>query len=194
MPPHRTDPHASSGAGESALAMEDIGKSFPGVRALEGVSFDCRSGEVHAICGENGAGKSTLIKILGGIVPAGQWEIRIDGKTVTLAHPAAARRAGIGIIHQELSLLPDRSVAENILLGNEPARRGVLDRPAMHDRRAARSWRGSHPRSRRGAAREICPWPSSRWSRSPRRSPPTRASWSWTSPRRRWTTRTRPAC
>lgn len=116
---------------DPALEMIDVTKVFPGVRALENVSFDCAAGEVHAICGENGAGKSTLIKILGGIYRADAGTIRIAGEPVVFAHPVAARRAGISIIHQELSLLPDRSVAENIVLGEEPTRRGVLDRAAM---------------------------------------------------------------
>ena len=114
-----------------ALEMIDISKAFPGVRALENVSFDCMAGEVHAICGENGAGKSTLMKILGGIYQPNAGTIRIGGEPVVFVHPVAARRAGISIIHQELSLLPDRTVAENIALGEEPTRRGVLDRAAM---------------------------------------------------------------
>jgi ribose transport system ATP-binding protein len=113
--------------------MERISKSFPGVRALEEVSFDCAPGEVHAICGENGAGKSTLIKILGGVYRPDAGSVKIGGQPVAFAHPVAARRAGVGIVHQELSLLPDRSVAENIFLGDEPARRGRLDRPAMRE-------------------------------------------------------------
>ena len=115
----------------AALEMSEISKGFPGVRALEAVSFDCRPGEVHAICGENGAGKSTLMKILGGIYRPDAGTLRIGGRAVTFAHPVEARRAGIGIIHQELSLLPDRSVAENIYLGIEPVRRGVIDRAAL---------------------------------------------------------------
>jgi ribose transport system ATP-binding protein len=114
-----------------ALDMSDISKGFPGVRALEKVSFDCAAGEVHAICGENGAGKSTLIKILGGIYQPDTGSIRIGGDAVVFAHPIAARRAGIGIIHQELSLLPDRTVADNLYLGLEPTRHGMLDRAAM---------------------------------------------------------------
>ena len=113
------------------LEMRDVSKSFPGVRALESVSFDCAAGEVHAICGENGAGKSTLIKVLGGIYRPDSGTILIDGAEAAFAHPAAARRAGISIIHQELSLLPHRSVAQNVFLGLEPMRWGVLDRAAM---------------------------------------------------------------
>jgi ribose transport system ATP-binding protein len=113
--------------------MQGIGKSFPGVQALDRVSFDCAAGEVHALCGENGAGKSTLIKILGGVFPPDRGTLRLAGQAVRFAHPVAARRAGIGIVHQELSLLPDRSVAQNIFLGDEPTRRGVLDRAALRE-------------------------------------------------------------
>jgi ribose transport system ATP-binding protein len=116
-----------------ALDMSAISKSFPGVRALDGVSFDCAPGEVHALCGENGAGKSTLIKVLGGVYRPDSGEIKLAGREVTFTHPGEARRAGISIIHQELSLLPERSVAENIYLGVEPTRFGMLDRARMRD-------------------------------------------------------------
>ena len=120
---------------EAALALEmlDITKTFPGVRALDEVSFACGRGEVHALCGENGAGKSTLIKILGGVYQPDGGTIRLDGREVAFSHPLAARRAGISIIHQELSLLPNRSVAENIFLGVEPTRFGLLDRRTMRE-------------------------------------------------------------
>ena len=117
--------------GALALEMRNISKSFPGVRALEAVNFDCAAGEVHAICGENGAGKSTLFKVLGGVYRPDSGTIRVNGRDVSFAHPAQARRAGISIIHQELSLLPHRSVAQNVFLGLEPTRRGALDRAAM---------------------------------------------------------------
>ena len=113
------------------LAMQNIRKAFPGVLALDDVSFDCAAGEVHALCGENGAGKSTLMKILGGVYRPEAGEIRVDGVPIRFHHPLEARRLGISIIHQELSLLPDRTVAENIFLGMEPGRWGVLDRTAM---------------------------------------------------------------
>ncbi len=116
-----------------ALEMIEISKSFPGVRALDGVSFDCARGEVHALCGENGAGKSTLIKILGGVYRPDAGRMRLDGREVAFSHPVAARRAGVSIIHQELSLLPERSVAENIYLGVEPTRFGALDRAKMRN-------------------------------------------------------------
>jgi ribose transport system ATP-binding protein len=119
--------------GALALEMRDISKSFPGVRALEGVSFDCDAGEVHAICGENGAGKSTLIKVLGGVYRPDSGHILINGTERSFARPADARGAGVSIIHQELSLLPHRSVAENVFLGLEPTRFGRLDRAAMRE-------------------------------------------------------------
>jgi ribose transport system ATP-binding protein len=114
------------------LAMADIGKAFHGVVALDHVSFDCRAGEVHAICGENGAGKSTLMKILGGIYRPDSGLVAIDGRKIAFSHPIEARKAGISIIHQELSLLAYRSVAENIFLGQEQRRFGVVDRQAMN--------------------------------------------------------------
>ena len=114
-----------------ALEMLNIVKTFPGVRALDDVTFGCARGEVHALCGENGAGKSTLIKVLGGIYHPDAGRIRLDGRDVSFSHPVAARWAGISIIHQELSLLPYRTVAENIYLGVEPSRFGALDRRKM---------------------------------------------------------------
>ena len=116
-----------------ALEMDSICKAFPGVRALDDVSFDGAAGEVHAICGENGAGKTTLIKILGGVYQPDSGRLRIAGEPVAFAHPIAARQAGVAIVHQELSLLPDRTVAENIFLGREPTHFGRLDRAAMRE-------------------------------------------------------------
>ena len=118
------------------LEMRGIRKAFPGVQALDGVDFDCAAGEVHAVCGENGAGKSTLIKILGGTYRPDAGAIRVAGAPASFDHPVAARNAGIAVIHQELSLLPDRTVAQNILLGQEPSRGARLDRAAMRDRAA----------------------------------------------------------
>jgi ribose transport system ATP-binding protein len=94
-----------------------IAKSFGGVHALRGVDFDVQSGEVHALIGENGAGKSTLMRVLGGEMPPNSGEIRVAGKITELHGPRAARAHGIAIIHQELALAPDLSVAENIFLG-----------------------------------------------------------------------------
>jgi ribose transport system ATP-binding protein len=94
-----------------------IAKSFGGVHALRGVDFDVQSGEVHALIGENGAGKSTLMRVLGGEMAPNSGEIRVDGEITELHGPRAARAHGIAIIHQELALAPDLSVAENIFLG-----------------------------------------------------------------------------
>src|SRR5574337_36266 len=114
-----------------ALEMANITKTFPAVRALDDVSFACARGEVHALCGENGAGKSTLIKILGGAYQPDGGTILLEGRPVAFSHPLAARNAGVSVIHQELSLLPYRTVAENIFLGIEPTRFGLLDRARM---------------------------------------------------------------
>jgi ribose transport system ATP-binding protein len=119
------------------LRMTGIVKTFPGVRALDGVSFEVASGEVHALVGENGAGKSTLMKILAGAQPADSGTIEVDGKTVVIDGPRAAERLGIGMIYQEFNLVPDLGVIENIVLGVEPRRGLFLDRPAAA-REAAR--------------------------------------------------------
>jgi len=112
------------------LRMTGIVKTFPGVRALDGVSFEVAAGEVHALVGENGAGKSTLMKILAGAQPADSGEIAIDGKAVTIDGPRAAEQLGIGMIYQEFNLVPDLGVIENVVLGNEPRRGMFLDRAA----------------------------------------------------------------
>lgn len=109
--------------------MVRITKEFPGVKALDEVSMSVRAGEVHAICGENGAGKSTLMKVLSGVYPHGSYEGRImyGGAEVAFRDIRASERAGIVIIHQELALIPELSIAENIFLGNEASRGGVID-------------------------------------------------------------------
>ncbi len=111
------------------LEMRGITKTFPGVTALSGVHLTVRAGEVHAICGENGAGKSTLMKVLSGVHPHGSYdgEIRFEGAPVAFKDIRASERHGIVIIHQELALVPHLSIAENIFLGNERARRGFVD-------------------------------------------------------------------
>ncbi len=108
------------------LSAENLVKEFPGVKALDGVSFDLRAGELHALCGENGAGKSTLIKTLSGIHPAGTYQgtLHVEGREVSFANSKEAEKAGIGVIYQELALVPEMTVAENIFLGNEPRRLG----------------------------------------------------------------------
>ena len=102
------------------VRMQGIQKRFPGVHALKSVDFDLRPAEVHALMGENGAGKSTLMKILSGVYQPDEGQILIDGAAATLPNPAAAQALGIGIIHQELALMPDLSVAQNIWIGREP--------------------------------------------------------------------------
>ncbi len=119
------------------LALRGIGKSFLGVRVLDGVSLDVLPGEVHAVVGENGAGKSTLMKIVSGVYPPGEGTIEFAGAPRTFHGPLDAHRVGIGIVHQEFNLLPERSVAENVYLGHEPVRRGLVDRKAMLSRTAA---------------------------------------------------------
>ena len=114
--------------------MQSITKDFPGVRALDDVSFEVRAGEIHALCGENGAGKSTLIKILGAVHPHGTYDgqLHIDGAEQRFHTVRDAERAGIAIIHQELALIPEMTVAENIYLGREPRRFGIIDKHRLH--------------------------------------------------------------
>jgi ribose transport system ATP-binding protein len=102
------------------ISIQQLSKSFPGVRALHNVRFELETGEVHALMGENGAGKSTLMKILAGVYTKDSGEIRYDGKSVDFSSPREAQAAGIGIIHQELQLMNHLTVAENIFIGREP--------------------------------------------------------------------------
>lgn len=115
------------------VRMEGIHKHFPGVHALRGVQFDLHGGEVHALMGENGAGKSTLMKVLSGIYQPDDGTVSIMGNRVTINGPRAAQDLGIGIIHQELALMPDLTVAQNIFIGREPRGRfGMLDEAALN--------------------------------------------------------------
>jgi ribose transport system ATP-binding protein len=114
--------------------MENITKHFGGVHALEGVTFEARAGEVHAICGENGAGKSTLMKILAGAITDYSGQIVLNGQPVSFSGPRAAEAAGIRIIHQELNLVPNLTVADNVFLGREQVSwLGWLNERAMED-------------------------------------------------------------
>jgi ribose transport system ATP-binding protein len=122
--------------GAPLLRMTGIKKSFPGVRALDGVSFEVVAGEVHALVGENGAGKSTLMKILAGAYLADAGEIAIDGVPLAITGPKTAEDAGIGMIYQEFNLVPDLGVVENIVLGMEPVRGLFLDGRAAAARAA----------------------------------------------------------
>src|SRR5918997_5060682 len=119
------------------LEMEGIRKSFVGVEVLHGVDLDLRAGEVHAIVGENGAGKSTLMKTLAGVHPPTEGTILIDGEEVHFSHPSQAQAAGVGIVYQEFNLLPDRNVAENVFIGREPVKAGMVDRRKMERETAA---------------------------------------------------------
>jgi len=109
---------------EIALLVEHVSKSFPGVKALDDVHFELRKGEVHCLIGENGAGKSTFIKILGGIYQPDEGQIYIDGQSVTISNVSDAQKNGISIIHQELCLASNLTVADNIYLGREPLKPG----------------------------------------------------------------------
>lgn len=115
------------------IRLEEIDKRFPGVHALKRVSFDLKAGEVHALMGENGAGKSTLMKIMSGVYQPDGGVIRVNGEEVKLPGPASAQRLGIGMIHQELALMNDLTVAQNIFIGREPRKSfGRLDEAALN--------------------------------------------------------------
>ena len=182
--------------GSLILEMRNISKEFPGVKALADVSMAVRRGEVHAICGENGAGKSTLMKVLSGVWPAGTYggEILYEGKVVEFNNIRDSEHAGIVIIHQELALIPELSIAENIFLGNEVTSGGVINWVTTRQRasRAARPGRASRRtptrRSRTSGSA------SSSWSRSPRRCRRTSTCSSSTSPPRPSTRATRSTC
>src|SRR3954471_17629374 len=120
------------------LEMRSITKEFPGVKALSDVNLSVNRGDIHAICGENGAGKSTLMKILSGVYPHGSYDgdIVFDGEPCNFRSIRDSEHRGIVIIHQELALSPFLSIAENIFLGNEQARRGIVNWPQTN-RRAA---------------------------------------------------------
>jgi len=116
------------------VEIENISKSFPGVQALDSVSLNIYSGEVHVLIGENGAGKSTLIKILAGVYQKDIGIVKFKGKSVDFQTPRQAMKEGISVIHQELSLIPDLTVADNIFLGREKARGQFLDKNYMVDK------------------------------------------------------------
>jgi ribose transport system ATP-binding protein len=111
--------------------MEGVSKRYGGVKALEKADLTVEAGRIHAILGENGAGKSTLIKVMAGVVEADEGQMLLDGRDVKFASPAAANQAGIVCIFQELSLIPDLSVADNICISNPPKRFGLIDRRAQ---------------------------------------------------------------
>jgi ribose transport system ATP-binding protein len=115
----------------SLFQMEGISKHYGGVSALQRAEITIEKGRIHAILGENGAGKSTLIKIMSGVVAPDEGRMLLDGRSVSFASPAEANRAGIVCMFQELSLIPDLSVADNIAISNPPSRLGLIDRRAQ---------------------------------------------------------------
>jgi ribose transport system ATP-binding protein len=119
------------------VEMTGIDKSFPGVRALSQARFELLPGEVHALMGENGAGKSTLMKVLSGVYARDAGEVRLDGVPVEITSPRQAQDAGISIIHQELALMRDLTAAQNIFIGREPRRFGILDEGQLNRDAAA---------------------------------------------------------
>ena len=124
-------------AHQSFLTLSGISKRYAGVRALEGVDFACARGRIHAVLGENGAGKSTLIKIIAGVVQPDSGSMRLAGNDVSFATPSAANAAGVMCIFQELSLMPDLSVADNISIASPPRRFGLIDAGAQRRRAEA---------------------------------------------------------
>ena len=124
-----------------ALQVTDLTKTFPGVQALVDVSFAAYAGEVHTLLGENGAGKSTLLKTVFGVQRPDSGEIRVDGTPVSFTRPSEAMAVGIAMVHQELSLVPQLTAIQNLVLGREQTRGGVID------------WREARQRARASLAR-----------------------------------------
>lgn len=118
------------------LQMQGITKLFPGVRALDDVTLEVREGDIHAICGENGAGKSTLMKVLSGVYPHGSYEGKMIymGSEIAFKDIKESEKAGIAIIHQELTMIPELSITENIFMGNEMIQHGLIDWDAEQQR------------------------------------------------------------
>ena len=119
---------------EPLISVRNLAKRYGGVIALEDMNLSVEAGTIHAVVGENGAGKSTLMKVLAGVVRPDDGVIEIDGKGVTLASPNDARRHGIGMVYQELSLFPERSVLANLFVNREPVRGGLVSLSAMEER------------------------------------------------------------
>ncbi len=121
----------------AALRFDGIGKTFPGVKALDGISFSAQPGQVHALMGENGAGKSTLLKILGGAYIPSSGSVQIGAQTMAFKCAADSIASGVAVIHQELHLVPEMSVAENLFLGHLPTRFGVVNRRLLRQQALA---------------------------------------------------------
>lgn len=120
------------------LQFDSVSKVFPGVKALDGVSFTAAEGSVHALCGENGAGKSTLLKILSGVYQPDGGQISFGGHPVHFANTSAAIAAGVAVIYQELNLVPEMTVAENLYLGHMPNTGGVVNKARLIDQALAK--------------------------------------------------------
>ncbi len=118
--------------GKTFIELENIVKIFPGVRALDGVSFDIREGECHALCGENGAGKSTLIKVMTGAHERTEGHYRIDGEEVNFKNPQEGINAGVSCVYQELSIAPQLDIAKNLFIGNLPMKNGLVDHKKLY--------------------------------------------------------------
>ena len=109
------------------LEVRGVSKVFPGVRALDGIDFTLRAGEIHALLGENGAGKSTLMSVLYGLYSPDEGEMHLNGEPVVIDSPSRAIELGIGMVFQHFMLVPVMTVAENIVLADEPRKRMLLD-------------------------------------------------------------------
>lgn len=151
---------------DELLRIEGIRKTFPGVVALDSVDFDLRRGEVHVLLGENGAGKSTLIKMLSGAYHPDAGRVLVDGAEVRIQRAQDSERLGIATIYQEFNLVPDLTVAENIFLGRQPRRFGLIDRKTMEAEAAELLKRvGVNVSPARGcvnSASRACRWSKSR--------------------------------
>ncbi len=120
--------------GDTFIELKGIVKLFPGVRALDGVSFDIREGEVHSLCGENGAGKSTLIKVMTGVHKRDGGDYLIDGKSVHFNSTTEGIAAGVSCVYQELSIAPQLDVAQNLFIGNLPMKGGLIDHKMLYEK------------------------------------------------------------
>ena len=130
-------PSLAASALQPVIEMRGISIAFGGVPALSGVDLRLFPGEVHALMGENGAGKSTMIKALTGVYAIDSGAVIVDGEKLAFSSPAASQAAGISTVYQEINLVPNLTVAENMLLGREPRRRGGIDFKAMNRQAAA---------------------------------------------------------
>src|SRR5690625_596943 len=147
MPQRESVPQApETDSPDALLSMSGITKSFGGTQALNDASLRVSAGEVHALLGENGAGKSTMMNILSGVLAPDDGTIQIDGKPVSFSSPAASQAAGVAMIHQELDLVPQLTVAQNLFLGREPRTPRSEERRVGNERRAVGSRVEEHNR------------------------------------------------